>query len=112
MEYYDSINKSEIHKYFFDKSTKLLQNPKVIAVLENKSIDLNESFEPNLFQTDLYPILLTETEINNRRISFNEKYEYNTADHVLLTEDYSLSQYKSNKTIKRQLTNRDSVALV
>jgi hypothetical protein len=51
MEYYDSMEKTDLHKFYLEKSTSFLQHAKVIQILDKEDLGkLNES-SINLFAT-------------------------------------------------------------
>ena len=43
MEYYDSINNSEIYNYYFNKNKKMLTNDEVINVLDKITLEDKQS---------------------------------------------------------------------
>jgi hypothetical protein len=64
MEYYDSINKTEMYEFYFNKSNRLLLNENVLNVLDTNTINFKENNDLKLFKIDPYQIVRT-----NRRIS-------------------------------------------
>lgn len=68
MEYYDSINRSELHKFYMDKSNKLLMNPKVIETLDANTVDLSNNTDIKLFPVDPYQIV-------NKKVNFSSAGE-------------------------------------
>jgi hypothetical protein len=47
MEYYDSLNKTELHEFYFIKSKKLFQHPDVMKFLDE---DINDTSDIKLFE--------------------------------------------------------------
>ncbi len=47
MEYYDSLNKTELQEFYFNKSKKLFQHPNVLKFLDE---DINDTSDIKLFE--------------------------------------------------------------
>jgi len=69
MEYYDSINKIELHTFYMEKCNKLLTCEKVINILDKHSIDFGNYSDIKLFKSDPYQIVNKV----NRRKSMSDK---------------------------------------
>ena len=69
MEYYDSINKTELQIFYMNKSSKLLQNQKVVELLDKKIMNLDELGDIQLFETNPYQIV---RKVNGRRSMSNQ----------------------------------------
>jgi hypothetical protein len=54
MEYYDSLNKTELHEFYFSKSKKLFQHPNVLKYLDE---DISDTSDIKLFEEKPKPIL-------------------------------------------------------
>jgi hypothetical protein len=73
MEYYDSVNKPDLHMFYFNKCNKLLQNEKVIEVLDNltNKVNFSDNKDIKLFEPDPYKFV--STGLKSRRKSMSDK---------------------------------------
>src|SRR4051812_30544235 len=98
MEYYDSINKTELHSFYLEKSNKLLTNEKVTEVLDKKRINFKEENDIKLFKTNPYQIVKGE-----RKKSVDDKLKPTGG----LFEDITLKQYRHSVVLHKQLSSSD-----
>lgn len=115
MEYYDSVNKTELYQFYFEKSNSLLKNSKVIEVLDQNTINFKENSDIKLFKMNPYQIVKGEInssnsaqKIHSRRRSLTET-ETKT---INIADDFGLTQYKSQKGLQKQVTMKDLRAIV
>ena len=92
MEYYDSINKHDLHQFYFDKSTKMLLNPEVIDILDKNCEKFRECDDIKLFKVDPYQIQVVRTpDINTkrrqRRSITDPDEEFNLGQNMCFTEE-------------------------
>lgn len=113
MEYYDSINRSELYTFYFEKSNRLLQDAKVIEVLDKNCINFKESGDIKLFKNDPYHIV--RAGIRRKSMSEQELQKIQTkglTDELSGLKDpevsdrlhYSNAVGDDNKTLQRHYT--------
>jgi hypothetical protein len=102
MEYYDSVNKLDLHMFYFEKCNRLLKNEKVIEVLDTlrNKINFNDNKDIKLFDSD--PYINVNSGLKNRRRSMSDKdlsfVTRESAYTPAFTEVVEDSQYKSKLT--------------
>ena len=57
MEYYDCIGKTDLQVFYLNKSSRLLQNEKVVDLLDKKMVNLDELKDIQLFKSNPYQIV-------------------------------------------------------
>jgi hypothetical protein len=67
MEYFDSIGKTDLQIFYMNKSSRLLLNEKVVELLDNNKVNLNELGDIKLFKTNPYQVFK-----KNRRRSMSD----------------------------------------
>jgi hypothetical protein len=66
MEYYDSINKTDLYEFYLNKSNHLLMNPNVIKILDKEGLG-NVNSDIDLFKTEQNKALNTSPDMRRRR---------------------------------------------
>jgi hypothetical protein len=81
MEYYDSVNKPELHMFYFNKCNKLLQNENVILVLDTLTNKVNfcDNKDIKLFEPDPYKFVYTGLKCRRKSMS-DKELSFVTAD--------------------------------
>lgn len=72
MEYYDSMNRAELHEFYFNKSKKVFQHPKVLKFLDE---DINDTSDIKLFEPEQTKQIPHHPAAKRRSISSDKKFE-------------------------------------
>jgi hypothetical protein len=130
MEYYDSIGKTDLQIFYMNKSSRLLQNDKVVELLDKKIVSLDELNDIQLFKTNPYQIVrknrrrsvsdqdlpfinytatLTETSEGNRKNSYDKKLEDKKLIKMKTKQevcDLDVKADKFSSNINKDMTNQ------
>jgi len=81
MEYYDSVNKQDLHMFYFNKCNKLLQNENVIIVLDTltNKVNFGDNKDIKLFEPDPYKFVYTGLKCRRKSMS-DKELSFVTAD--------------------------------
>ncbi len=85
MEYYDSINKFDLYKFYFDKSNTLLQNGQVISVLDKNCLNFKDEQDFKLFKDNPYQTAKTDG-IRKNSLENKERRKSSVHYQMALTE--------------------------